>query len=285
MIRRFGAYLAYTRPLSIPVTLTMVLTGWLASPAHPRDPLGVLRDVLLLAFVYSFLMWGGSNAFNSAEDQDTGPVNLLPNPPPRPDHLGAFGIVLHVAGTIASAVFGPTCLALAAVASLVSIFYSWKGAPWPRGKEIPGVDNLINACGCGAGSFLYGWSASGAPLDSTACLLGLGWTVCLFGGMPTAQIFQLDPSDTAHTARNWTAWLGAARTLRLGSLLFLVHLAVIARLSDPGIGTALWAVTVVLAAGHSLWWSFSPFTNPYVRMLRQMTLLTAGQLAWAVGRF
>ena len=38
-------YLAYTRPLSIPVTMVMVMTGWLASPSHARTFAGVARDV------------------------------------------------------------------------------------------------------------------------------------------------------------------------------------------------------------------------------------------------
>src|SRR5258708_5585622 len=135
-------YLAYTRPLSIPVTLVMVMTGWLASPSHARTFAGVARDVGLLVVVYSVLLWGGWNAFNSAEDRDEGPVTLLPNPPPLPPRLGVFGMGMKLAGVLASAVFGLRCMALAALATLVSVFYSWRGAPWRRGKEIPGVDNL-----------------------------------------------------------------------------------------------------------------------------------------------
>ncbi len=270
---RVADYVAFTRPRSIPVTLVMGLTGWLASPMHARS----LADLAFLLVVYSILLWGGSNAFNSAEDRDDGPVNLLPDPPPIPPHLGAFGLALMVLAVAAAALRGAHCAVLAALATALSIFYSWRGGPWRRGKDIPGVDNLINACGCGIGTFCFGWCASGAPLDGTAIYLGLGWTVCLFGGMPTAQIFQLDDQTI-----NWTSWLGAARTLRLGAILFAIHFALIARVSAFGVGTVVWGAGVVAAIVHSALWSRDPFTHAYRRMLRQMTVLTAAQLAWAL---
>jgi hypothetical protein len=244
----------------------------------------VLVDLAYLLVVHSILLWGGTNAFNSAEDRDTGPVNLLPDPPPLPRHLHTFGLGLMLAAIAGSAVLGDVrCVALVSIASVLSVFYSWRGGPWPRGKDIPGVDNLINAGGCGVGSFLLGWCVTGAPLSATALYLSAAWTLCLFGGMPTAQIFQLTPDD--HTTRNWTAWLGAGRTLRLGSALFALHFLLIARVSHVSISTVLWGAGVVGAIVHSAWWSRSPFTQPYARMLRQMTMLTTAQLAWALGLF
>jgi 4-hydroxybenzoate polyprenyltransferase len=278
---RLADYVAFTRPRSIPVTLAMALTGWLASPVrgHAVTDLG---DLAFLVVVHSVLLWGGTNAFNSAEDRDDGPVNLLPDPPPIPPNLGAFGLMLMGAAIGLAALRGPTCVALVACAVALSIYYSWRGAPWRRGKEVVGVDNLINACGCGLGSFSLGWCTTGAVLSASAIYLGLAWTVCLFGGMPTAQIFQLRqlrPGDRA----NWTSWLGAARTLRLGAVLFALHLALVAPVSRWGLGTLVWAAGVSAAIAHSAWWSRAPFTHGYARMLRQMTLLTTAQLAWAIG--
>lgn len=270
-------YLAHTRLRSMPVTMAMAMTGWLASPSRPTP----VADLAFLLVVYSFLLWGGTNAFNSAEDGDDGPSNLLPNPPPVPPHLGAFGLSLMLfAVTAAAGLRGGPCAGLVAAAVALSIFYSWRGAPWPRGKDIPGVDNLINASGCGIGAFCLGWCTTGAPLTTTAIYLGLAWTVCLFGGMPTAQIFQLRPGDRTS---NWTARLGPVRTLRLGALLFVVHFALLARVSSLGIATVLWGAGVLAGAVHSLWWARDPSKQPYRRMLRQMTLLTAAQLAWAIG--
>ena len=82
---------------------------------------------------------------------------------------------------------------------------------------------------------------------------------------------------------NWTSWLGAARTLRLGAILFAVHFVLIARVSTFGAGAVLWGAGVLGAIVHSAWWARDPFAQPYRRMLRQMTLLTAAQLAWALG--
>jgi 4-hydroxybenzoate polyprenyltransferase len=271
-----NAYVAYTRPRTIPVTLAMALTGWLVAPVHAH----VVADLAFLAIVYSILLWGGTNAFNSAEDRDTGPVNLMPDPPPRPPHLGAFGLALMLAAIAAAALRGATAMLLVTAAVALSIYYSWRGGSWRRGKDVPGVDNAINAFGCGLGSFALGWVTTGAPLSATPIYLGLAWTVCLFGGMPTAQIFQLRPGERG---TNWTSLLGAARTLRLGALLFAAHLALLAPVSHLGIPTLVWAISVIAAIVHSAWWSRTPFVAPYRRMLRQMTLLTAAQLAWAIG--
>jgi len=274
-VSRLADYVAFTRPRSIPVTLAMALTGWLASPARGH----AVSDLAYLVAVHSILLWGGSNAFNSAEDRDDGPVNLLPDPPAIPPHLGAFGVVLMVAAIGAAALRGPSCVALVACAIALSIYYSWRGAPWRRGKEVVGVDNLINASGCGLGSFCLGWCTTGAALSGSAIYLGLAWTVCLFGGMPTAQIFQLRPGDPA----NWTSWLGAACTLRLGAVLFALHFAVLAPVSHGGLGTLVWAAGVIAAIAHSAWWSRAPLVHAYARMLRQMAVLTTAQLAWAIG--
>src|SRR5438045_3666498 len=144
---RLADSFAYTRPRSVPVTMVMALTGWLASPGHARNVSAIATDVLFLIVVHSVLLWGGTNAFNSAEDRDEGPVNLLPDPPPRPPHLGSFGLALMVAAVAAAGLRGARCAILAALAVVLSVFYSWRGAPWRRGKEIPGIDNLINAGG------------------------------------------------------------------------------------------------------------------------------------------
>jgi hypothetical protein len=281
---RLGDSFAYTRPRSVPVTMVMAMTGWLASPLHARNLPRVVADVVFLIVVHSVLLWGGTNAFNSAEDQDEGPVNLLPNPPPRPPHLATFGIILMLSSVALAVLRGVACVGLAALAVVFSIFYSWRGAPWRRGKEIPGIDNLINAGGCGFGGFCFGWCTTGAPLTWTAIYMGLAWSVCLFGGMPTAQIFQLRPGETAATARNWTAWLGAARTLKVGALFFALHLLLLVWVSPIGIGTVIWGAGVMGGIVHTTLWSRSPFQDPYRRMLRQMAMLTTAQLAWAIGR-
>jgi hypothetical protein len=281
---RLADYFAYTRPRSIPVTMVMAATGWLASPEHARSASRIVADVSFLIVVHSVLLWGGTNAFNSAEDRDEGPVNLLPNPPPLPPHLGRFGIASMLAAVGAASLRGWRCVVLCALAVALSIFYSWRGAPWRRGKEIPGVDNLINASGCGFGSFALGWCTTGAPVTASMIYLGVAWTVCLFGGMPTAQIFQLKPGESVATARNWTSWLGATRTLRLGAVFFAAHFMLVARVASLQLATFVWGAGIIAGMVHSAWWSRAPFIDPYRRMVRQMALLTIAQLAWALGQ-
>ena len=76
-------------------------------------------------------------------------------------------------------------------ATVLSIYYSWKKIPESRRKEIPGIDMAINAVGCGIGSILIGYSfAAPAILDWQPLLVGIGFSIALFGGLPTTQIFQ-----------------------------------------------------------------------------------------------
>ena len=44
----------------------------------------------------------------------------------------------------------------------------------------------------------------------------------------------------------------------------------------------LWATGVLVGAVHSLSWSRRPLERAYARMIRQMSLLTAAQLALAL---
>ena len=115
-------------------------------------------------------------------------------------------------------------------------------------------------------------------IDDCFCLDFLETRIQMARMLATAQIFQLRTDGP-----NWTSWLGPSRTLRVGALLFAVHFALIARVSTLGITTIVWGAGVVGAMLHSVWWSRDPLTHPYQRMLRQMTVLTGAQLAWALG--
>lgn len=278
-----SAYWAYMRPRTFPLTFVFVLTGYVLAPNAASG-----WDLLYLFLVYSVLGWGGANAFNSAEDRDDGPINLLPNPPPRPRYLRQFGIGCGALAVLLASVWPgmQRTLLPIAIAGALSFAYSWKSGGFRRLKEVGLVDNMTNACGCGPLALAIGWGAR-APYDISLVGPSVGFFLALFGGYTTTQIFQLAPDDTYTSARNYTTLVGPRRALRIGALAFVSHVVVLAfsirwtSAASAAFGT--WATLVVLAAGHSYSWANTPFVNPHSRMLRQMGLMMASQLAFVVG--
>lgn len=265
------------------VTFVFVVTGYVLAPG-PAHAL----DLVYLFVVYSVLGWGGANAFNSAEDRDEGPVNLLPDPPPRPRYLGAFGLGCGALAIVVASAWPGMARTVAPIvlSGALSIAYSWRSAPFRRFKEIGILDNVTNALGCGPLALTIGWGAR-APYEATLAVYGVGFFAALFGGYTTTQIFQLDPSDTYATARNYTSLVGPARALRLGALAFVVHAVVLASVVRwGGIVTApfaAWLVLVAIAAVHSARWSQAPFTSPHRRMLRQLAMMMGSQVCFVAG--
>jgi 4-hydroxybenzoate polyprenyltransferase len=280
------------RPRTFPATFAMALTGYAIAPARPGDAGALTLDLAHLFTVHSVLLWGGVNAFNSSQDRDEGPVNLLRHPPPLPPGLLAFSLLSQAAAVGLAALHGWWPAALVATAVALSTLYSLRVPRFRRAKEIPVLDILINALGCGLGSIALGYAFTGAsPLDARALSVGLAFSVAIFGGLPTSQIFQLEPGEARGRAHNYASLLGARRTLRVGSLFFALHLALLATVVRPGwtevsawsLPMALWigwAVLVTAGALHSLWWSAHPFTDAYGRMTRQFAVLMGSQVLW-----
>ena len=156
-------YVAYMRPRAWFPCFVCSLTGYAISPARPDSWGPVLIDLSWLFVVYGVFLWGGTNALNSAHDRDEGPVNFLPNPPPFPRHLAVYGLVVMLLGVGIAGVKGLNAAALALIAVLLSVYYS---VSFPgcgrRGKEIPGMDILINSTGFGLGAVLLGYTATSA---------------------------------------------------------------------------------------------------------------------------
>lgn len=230
-------------------------------------------------------MWGGANAFNSSQDGDTGPLNLLPHPPPVPKRLAAFGLAWMGAGVLLSLAKGLPAFGLTLLGFCASVYYSWVQPYWKRGKELPGLDILINAGGCGLGSVLAGYAFTSGAWNARVVWVGIAFTVAIFGGLPTSQIFQLAPDHPGAREKNYTSWLGAKRTLRVGAVLILLHLAILVWVSGgfvPSLFFGAWFGLAAAGALHSFLWSFSPFVKPYARMLRQFVLMSLSQVAWIV---
>lgn len=285
MSARASHYWAHLRPRTFLPTFLLALTGYAASPGRPAEARAIAADLALLFVVHSVLLWGGANAFNSAQDGDEGPINLLPNPPPVPPHLSAFGLVAQIAGVLLASLRGVRPALIAAAFLVCSTFYSWRGRRHRRGKEIGGVDNVINAGGSGAGAILLGYVLTPVALDMHILFVAFAFTVATFGGVPTSQIFQLAPHQRYADARNYAALLGAPATLRVGAALFLLHVVLLGAAGEPEAPVACvlwigWAALALMASAHSWSWSRTPFVEPYRRMTRQLTMMMASQTLW-----
>ena len=287
-MKELSSYIAHMRPKSFPVTFFSALTGYAISPGKATSWEGILFDLSLLFILFSVLIWGGTNAFNSGQDGDEGSLNLLPDPPPVPKHLSQFGILLMLAAIALSSIKGWPLVLLSTIALILSLFYSWKNPYFRRGKDIPVIDMLINAGGFGLCSILMGYFLTPSRLTGEVWIIGAGFTFAYWGGMPTSQIFQLKAGEATS---NYTSIVTPSRFLKQGAVFFTLHLLTLGMLVIPGwrelISEPLrfsfwlgWIILVAIGSIHSLWWSRSPFTDPYKRMMRQMTIMMGSQVCW-----
>ena len=290
-VNRIRPYWLHLRPQAFPVAFIAALTGYALSPARAHG-WQLLPGLGLLLLLYGVLLWGGTNAFNSGQDGDTGPLNMLPNPPPVPPHLSAFGLVMKGLAVLGAALVSGRLGVLFAAAALASAFYSGRSKPvghWQRGKDVPGLDMAINAGGFGLGSLLVGYCLTPAPLTPLVWLYGAGFTLAYWGGMPTSQLFQFTPATTGDVRPNYTSQLGGQRVLRMACGFFAAHALLLSGLDVPRLLAAppvarlcwaLWLVLVVFSAVHSWQWAWAPFEQPYAKMMRQMTAMMTSQLCW-----
>lgn len=272
------ACLVHTRPASFVPLFLGALSGY--ALAGPATGLVLLGDLTFLFALYGVLLWGGTNAWNSACDGDVGALNLLPDPPAIPRHLGLFGATLKLAAIALAATRGWELASLVALCVALSFVYSTRTPWWPRGKDVPGVDMAINALGLGLLAFLIGGGVAGTPWSSELVVAGLAFSLAYLGGVPTTQIHQLTPES-----RDWTATLGPSRVLVLGAALFVAHAAWLLSIGLPWAGwpaalSAAWLLLTGLAAAHLIGWSRSPHTRAVPRMRRQLGLAMGAQLAW-----
>lgn len=199
------------------VGAALALPPW---PALPAAAAGLAPWPLLGAWLaWVALLNGGTLAYNSAYDRDTGPVAYLRRPPQPPRWLGRAGLGAMIGGALLGATaVGPEFGALTAACVALSVAYSH---PRPRLKGRPGLDLLVNMTGYGAGTTLAGWLAARAALPPgapapflPAALAALAFGL-LFGSFyPLTQIYQAE-ADLLRGDRTLATRLGARRALDL----------------------------------------------------------------------
>jgi len=249
--------LKLTRPAQWPILTAQLAVGLvLAFPLLSPDWSARLTDLSLWRvgstwFVWVVLLNGGTLAFNSAYDRDTGPVAYLAAPPPPPPHLARIALFAMALGTIIAALtVSPYLGALLTGCTILSVLYSHPRSRW---KSRPGWDLATNSLGYGAGTTLAGMLAVTDSITDSGWLFAAGFGL-LFGSFyPLTQIYQTE-SDRARGDRTLTTALG----IRPALLLAVSFGAAAAAILWWNCRHLAWsdAVSGVLVAwcAHIIWW-------------------------------
>jgi len=255
------AALRLTRPAQWPILTAQLTVGMLlAAPVLGSDWSAWSAQLSWLRLGTAWLAWvvllnGGTLAFNSAYDKDTGPVAYLACPPPPPAWLAraALGAMMLGSG-LGLALVAPQFGLVVGCCTVLSVLYSHPATRW---KSRPGLDLVVNVVGYGAGTTLAGLSAvrGGWPTES-------GWWFAvgfglLFGSFyPLTQIYQTR-ADRQRGDRTLTTALGIRPSLVVALGLGLAASAALlqgchaeGRLGWPGVLVGV----MVLWCGHLVWW-------------------------------
>ncbi len=252
-------YLLFLRPRQWPILSFQLAVGVLMAPASAAYLLGqdggAMGPTSFRTLFVAWLVWvvclnGGTLAFNSAFDRDTGDIAYLRRPPSPPPRLALYALFMMLFGAGAAWGVSPIFALVTGACVVLSILYSHSRTRW---KSLPGLDLAVNMVGYGAGTTIAGLSAGAAAfgatavVKSTAVAEGLtrsvtegltgglsteftpgltpgGWYLVvafglLFGSFyPLTQIYQLD-DDCKRGDRTLTSTLGTRPSLTLAILL------------------------------------------------------------------
>ncbi|HEX8482271.1 MAG TPA: UbiA family prenyltransferase [Allosphingosinicella sp.] len=226
--RRAAPYILHLRLPFQPTLAPIFLWGALLSGGR-WDGSTTAAFVALHLFLYP-----AATAFNSAFDNDDGPVSGLERPPEAPPGLLPFAIFLAVAGTVPALVAGPEFLLAYALIVVWTAAYSHPATRW---KASPRKSAAAIALGQGALGFAAGWIAA-APLDwrDEALLAGAaGAALTALGLYPATQIFQVD-EDRQRGDRTLAVVMGPAAALRFGAACLALAGVVTAWLAERRFG-------------------------------------------------
>lgn len=247
------------RPRQWPILTAQLAVGAiLALPSATAGP-GLSVTPLAVAWLaWVVLLNGGTLAFNSAYDRDTGPIAYLKQPPAPPAGLAGWSLGAMLLGVVigwlgVGPVFGWVVLG----SVVLSVLYSHSRTRW---KSRPGLDLLVNMVGYGGGTTLAGLAAgraAGLGVGS-GCMWYVAGFACLFGSLyPSTQIYQID-DDIARGDRTLATALGLRPVLGLALFLGVVAAALlmagVGTSAAPSTARAALAVSLALWNLHLAWW-------------------------------
>ncbi len=252
--------LALTRPRQWPILTAQLLVGVLLAQPDRAGLAALLQGGALAVLGAAWVAWvvllnGGTLAYNSAWDRDTGPVAYLRRPPQPPPGLAHAAFAAMLAGALLGGLaVGPRFGAVTAACVMLSVLYSH---PDPRLKARPGLDLLVNMVGYGAATTLAGLVAGRVatgvePGPHGAWLVG-GFGL-LFGSFyPLTQIYQT-AADRARGDRTLVTALGVRPALVLALVLGAAAGAALVRTVPADRPTWPVAAACGLWLLHLAWW-------------------------------
>lgn len=235
------------------------------------EGLGALRPPRLWPLLGGIALWtlflhGGTLAYNSAFDKDTGDVGFLDRPPPPPRGLALYSMALMAVGAILSLAISRNFFLIYALSVCMSWLYS---APPARLKKRGGWDVVINSIGYGAFTAMAGWFTVGASFDHRDALIFVGFAFLFAAVYPMTQFYQRE-EDRASGARTLVLVLGDRNAMLFihGAILLAIAswaIAAWARMLTPLALAAEWffiAIPSILwLAFAAHWWATFPRYN------------------------
>lgn len=171
------------------------------------------------------LLYGGTTAYNSFYDQDTGPVTGLRHPPRAGPWCRNGGLLFMGTGALASMRISAAFALVYCVIMLLSIGYSHPRVRWKNG---PLSSLAVVAFGQGVLGFVAGavvavprgWPPASLPLWAG----GAAATLLTTGLYPLTQVFQVE-EDLARGDRTFAAHFGPRVVFRTAFVCFAAALA------------------------------------------------------------
>jgi lycopene elongase/hydratase (dihydrobisanhydrobacterioruberin-forming) len=190
-------YILHTRPRAWFIVIAHMSVGFFLANGFSLNK-GNVTQWLLAALVWGILGNGGTLALNSAFDRDEGDIGYLDDPPPVPDHLALFAIILMVLGLPIAFLLGWRFFLATLICFFMSVLYS---VPPFRFKARAGLDVLINSTGFGGLTINAGWAATSRATLPPIINVALAFFFFFVGLYPLSQIYQMeeDSSRGDHT--------------------------------------------------------------------------------------
>lgn len=238
------SYLLHMRPAEWPIMAGHTALGYVLAVGLKGAGSGEqLASALLALAVWVICLNGGTLAINSVFDKDEGDIGYLNAPPPLPEHLLAFSLVLLAGGQLLAFALPPAFRLDYALCFVLSILYS---VPPFRFKAVAGVDWLINMWGFGTLTPFAAWAATGRPLDAGHAVVLLAFCPLFAGLYPLTQLYQLE-EDRRRGDRTLALLLGLRASLSVSIACTLLAFALFGWAALM-LGGAAWWLLVPLAA-------------------------------------
>ena len=193
--------------LLLPVYLLALAT---APVVQPGNTIGAF-------LLIHFLLYPSSNAYNSLQDQDEGPIGGLEKPPPPPAALGPLTLFMDFAGSALALLISPVFAGCFFATIVLSRLYSYRGV---RLKKYPFLGYLVVVLTQGGLTYFMSFGAITGSLPAAVPVLGMAVSTILIGAFyPVSQVYQHE-QDRKDGVFTLSALLGVRGTFIWCALLY-----------------------------------------------------------------